>query len=88
MADLPPRPHYHSSADKSGEAVALRVKAAAESDGPADYANRLQVEILAQLVAIRRHALIVASVVLVWAVLTVIGIIVILAKLPATAPGY
>ncbi|UKD58812.1 hypothetical protein L3Q65_19455 [Amycolatopsis sp. FU40] len=84
MPDLKPRPRYHTDAFTDPASVAERLKEAAEKDGPTDYANRINLELLAQLVAIRRHTLIIATIVVMWAVLTAIGVIVIMNKLPST----
>lgn len=59
---LPERPSYFAGTDVSPGGVAGRLRKGADEDGPADYANRIQVEILAQLVAIRRHLLLVSVV--------------------------
>lgn len=84
MTDPQPRPRYHADAFTGPAAVAERLKEASETDGPADYANRINLEILGQLAAIRRHALIIATIVVMWAILTSIGIIVIMANLPGS----
>ncbi|WP_116202419.1 hypothetical protein [Amycolatopsis circi] len=84
MSEPKPRPRYHADAFTGPEAVATRLKEASETDGPTDYANRINLEILGQLAAIRRHALIVATVVVMWAILTLIGFIVILTNLPGS----
>ncbi|ATY13161.1 hypothetical protein CU254_24015 [Amycolatopsis sp. AA4] len=84
MSDVKPRPRYHSDAFTGPSAVAARLKEASETDGPTDYANRINLEILGQLAAIRRHALILATIVVLWAILTVIGFILILTNLPSS----
>ncbi|MET9264914.1 hypothetical protein [Amycolatopsis sp. NPDC004079] len=84
MPELKPRPRYHANAFTSPEAVAARLKAASETDGPTDYANRINLEILGQLAAIRRHALIVTTVVVMWAILTLIGVLVIMSNLSSS----
>ncbi|MBB1156289.1 hypothetical protein [Amycolatopsis dendrobii] len=81
MADPEPRPRYHADAFTGPRAVAARLKEASETDGPTDYANRINLEILGQLAAIRRHALILATIVVLWAILTLIGFIVLMANL-------
>ncbi|WP_037812259.1 hypothetical protein [Amycolatopsis nivea] len=89
MTDFKPRPRYHPDAFTGPVAIAERLKEASETDGPTDYANRINLEILGQLAAIRRHALVIATIVVMWAIVTSIGIIVITAQLLSSAsPAY
>jgi len=90
VADLKPRPHYHAGADLNAAALAERLKKSSEADGPTDYATRINLEILAQLVAIRRHALVLATIVVTTAILGLILFFVLLGHLPDSMPsrGY
>ena len=85
MTDLKPRPYYRHGLDPSSEQVSGRLKTASTDDGPTDYANRINLEILRQLVAIRRHALITTSIVVAWAALTAIAFYVLLTHLPTSS---
>jgi hypothetical protein len=87
VADLKPRPCYHAQSDLNAVALAARLKKSSEADGPTDYATRINLEILAQLVAIRRHALVLATVVVTTAVLSLILFFVLLGKLPDSVPS-
>ncbi|WP_439382820.1 hypothetical protein [Amycolatopsis lexingtonensis] len=90
MADLKPRPYYHARADLNTVALAERLKKSSEVDGPTDYATRINLEILAQLVAIRRHALVLVTIVVTTAILGLILFFVLLGQLPDGVPsrGY
>ncbi|MFD2470485.1 hypothetical protein [Amycolatopsis silviterrae] len=88
MPDPKPRPRYHADAFTGPAAVAERLKEASETDGPTDYANRINLEILGQLAAIRRHTLTIATIVVMWAILTSIGIIVIMTHLPSSGSSF
>lgn len=81
VPDLKPRPYYHADAFTAPKAVAERLKTASETDGATDYATRINLEILGQLAALRRHALVIATIVVLWAILTLIGFIVIVVNL-------
>ncbi|WP_284743912.1 hypothetical protein [Amycolatopsis sp. RTGN1] len=61
-----------------------------EADGPTDYATRINLEILAQLLAIRRHVLVLATILATTAILGLILFFVLLGNLPDSVPsrGY
>lgn len=90
VADLKPRPYYHAGADLNAVALAERLKKSSEADGPTDYATRINLEILAQLVAIRMHALVLATILVMTAILGLILFFVLLGHLPDSVPsrGY
>jgi len=77
-------------ADLDAVALAERLKKSSEADGPSDYATRINLEILAQLAAIRRHALVLAAILVTTAILVLILFFVLLGHLPDIVPsrGY